>query len=159
MTKQSSRGKITKRSSSPKSFFPSAEGLISALVGLKILFAVMSFVSTLILGLVIIHFYPHATHLTMRKLELQPGFSAIVGFVGLVGIPLLIGLLAITVVGIPLALLLLAWYILILYFARIFVIAWAGQKLLHVLGKAGHRKTAISHRTGCVFPAFAHSFF
>ncbi len=135
-------GKIFKRSSSPKSFFPSAKGMFAALAGLKILFTVTSFVSTLILGLLIIHFYPHATQLTMTTLEQQPGFSLVVGVFGLFGIPLLVGLFAISVIGLPLAMLLLAWYIIVLYVARIFVIAWAGQKLSAWLGKPDHRKSA-----------------
>jgi len=132
-------GVIT-RKEFPREGLPSAKAILGLLAGLKLLLTVMSFVSTLILGLLLMHFYPTSTQRAVDRLRERPMDLLGLGLLALIGPPLLAGVLALTIVGLPLALVALAWYFIVLYLSRVVVIAWAGQAIFQRLGKADHKR-------------------
>lgn len=113
----------------------SVEGVLAAL---WLSLALVNFTSTLILGLFLIHVSPaHADRIGSIIVQ-RPAASFIWGAVACVMTPILAALLMMTVVGIPLASLLLALYLMSLYVARIYVMVWAGHLLLAWSGKPIH---------------------
>jgi cytoskeletal protein CcmA (bactofilin family) len=109
--------------------------LFGALGGLFLLAKVVSLVSTLVLGLLFLYLLPRYTGSAVSTLGTRPWASLGVGFVAVVVTPAAAGLLLITVLGAPLALLAAALYCSALYVARVFVIIWAGAALLGWMGK------------------------
>jgi cytoskeletal protein CcmA (bactofilin family) len=134
-------GKLIRREL-PQAFLSSPEDFFLAIVGLKLGVMVASFVSTLILGLLLIRYYPVSTQQALLHLGQRPFASLGVGILALILIPLLAGFLAATVVGIPLAFIVLAWYLILLYVCRIVVILWAGLLLFRNFGKGEHVRLA-----------------
>ncbi len=118
----------------PKELLPTLKDVLALLVGFKLVAAAASFVSTLVIGLLLMRLYPASTQRALRHLSLQPLVSLGVGLLGLTAIPLAAGLLAVTVLGIPLAVLLLAWYAVVLYVSRVFTIALLGRFVFDWLG-------------------------
>jgi hypothetical protein len=55
-----------------------------------------------------------------------------------------VGLLSLTVIGLPLAVVILAGFVVYLYLARILIIAWAGQRLFAWFGKGHYEKWAFA---------------
>ena len=93
----------------------------------------ISGVALLILGLAAVWFSPAwATHVaaTMRT---RAGASILSGIAAIVIIPLAVALLAVTVIGFPLAVVLTALYILVLALSSVFVSYRTGEWLLHRL--------------------------
>jgi cytoskeletal protein CcmA (bactofilin family) len=134
-------GEVTQKQL-PIEFRPSIEGLLALYAGLKLLFVLASFVSTLILGLVLIRVYPKFSKRAMAQLTEQPLASAGLGFLALIITPIVVGMLGMTFIGLPLALILLAVFFIYVYLARIFVIAWVGHLIFDRLGKAHYEKWA-----------------
>ncbi|MBI3611210.1 MAG: hypothetical protein HY204_11000 [Nitrospirae bacterium] len=114
---------------------PRAGTLLGVLLGFLLLAKLISFVSTLILGLLFIYLFPRYTQSTVSTLQKSPWASLGIGFVALVVIPVTAGILAITVLGIPLALMVTALYLIAIYLARVFAILWAGSALFERLGR------------------------
>lgn len=125
-----------------KDFLPSARDILLVFAGLKVIATVTSLVSTLVLGLLLIHFYPNASHRAVMHLTVQPLASLGVGVLTLLLTPFVMVFLAITVVGLPLAFMLLAWYAIVLYVSRVFVIALVGRLVFDKFGVAGHERWA-----------------
>lgn len=94
---------------------------------------IASFFTTLVLGLLLVHFFPGYTSATVHALKTRKWRSLTSGITALLLIPIVSGLLIITIVGIPLGLLLLLVSSVILYIARIFVMLWAGHAVLEML--------------------------
>ncbi|HXF94434.1 MAG TPA: polymer-forming cytoskeletal protein [Nitrospiraceae bacterium] len=117
----------TIRRTVPKDLLPTLKDVLALLVGFKLVAAAASFMSTLVIGLLLMRLYPASTQRALAHLSQQPLVSLGVGLLGLTAIPLAAGLLAVTVLGIPLAVLLLAWYAIALYVSRVFTIALLGR--------------------------------
>ncbi len=130
------------RESLPARLTPSPEELLGLLAAVKLAWVAMSFASTLILGLLFIRFYPNATEKAVARLREQPMSLLGTGVLAFVLTPAAIVLLAMTVLGLPLAAILAAIYVLYLYMGRIFVIAWGGQALLGSFGAGPGRYRA-----------------
>lgn len=130
------------RQRAPEVVPPSGEEVLGFLAGLWLTAAVANFVSTLVLGLLFLHFYPNSTEVAISQLRERPLGVFGLGFFALIGAPVAVGLLSLTILGLPLAFILLIWFLLLLYIGRIFVIQWAGHLLLDRLGKAHHRRSA-----------------
>lgn len=107
-----------------------AERFRRGLAGLRIAAGIVSFVSTLVLGLLLVRIYPVFSQNAAGTIQERPWASLGVGGAVLVGVPLLIFLCLVTVVGIPIGLVLGAVYLATLYLGRVFVMLWAGQILL-----------------------------
>ncbi len=103
------------------------------LVGMKLVGGMVSFVSTLLLGLLLLRIYPVFTSRVASKIQEQPWVVLGVGGVLLFGVPMLIVLCMVSVLGIPIGLMLGAMYVVTLYLGRVFVMLWLGQRLLRLV--------------------------
>ncbi len=96
----------------------------------KPILGILSFFTTLLFGLLFIRFFPGFSRTTVRTLQIAKWRSLTTGITALLIIPLLFGILIITIVGIPLGFLLLLVSSLLLYGSRIFVMLLLGKFLL-----------------------------
>jgi cytoskeletal protein CcmA (bactofilin family) len=112
--------------------------MVGAMAGLILFFKTISFVSTLILGLLLIFLFPGFSRGVVSTLREKPMASLGWGLVWLIVTPVVLITLLVTVVGIPLALILFPLYFISLYLARIVIILWAGTAILERMGKGGH---------------------
>ncbi|WP_455371425.1 hypothetical protein [Petrachloros mirabilis] len=103
------------------------------LTGMWIGVGIISFVSTLCLGLLLLRVYPVFTPKVASTIHERPWASLGLGGATLFSVPLLIVLCLITVLGIPIALMLGAIYGVTLYVGRVFVMLWAGQRVLQLI--------------------------
>lgn len=88
---------------------------------------IVSFVSSLLFGLLFVKFVPNVMHRVSDKMRDQFAKSLGVGFLAMIVVPVSFFLLLITVFGIPLALVLLAVYLLVVYFSKLFAAVFVGQ--------------------------------
>jgi cytoskeletal protein CcmA (bactofilin family) len=123
---------------------PSTETFFGAYLTFKLMAALVNFVSTLVLGLLLLHFFPLFSIRASDSVGLRPLPCLGLGLVILVMVPAAALLLAVTVVALPLALLLLASYLPMLYLARIFPILWLGRALFHRWRRPGREKAAFA---------------
>lgn len=121
------RGPITSR---PLPDGWSLERARQGVVGARVLAAVVSFLSTLILGLILLRVYPVFSRRVTAILRDQPGVSLGVGGVVLVVTPVAAVSLVVTLLALPVGVILLALYGVTVYLARIYTMTWAGQWLL-----------------------------
>src|SRR5262245_1909533 len=127
---------VTIRGTAARQPFPDSlkeERLSEGLVALRLAGMAISFVSTLVFGLILVRAYPFfgvAVDWTIRE---RPLASLALGIGALVIAPLLILLCFATVLGIPIGLVLGALFAVTLYIARIYVMLWAGHLLLLML--------------------------
>ncbi len=140
--KQAQIGGAVTRGEFPEHWAPSAGGMLAALVGLKLLLVMTSFVSTLALGLLFLHFYPHAMQTAVSHLTERPLASLGLGFLALIATPLIAMFLGMTIVGLPLAVIVVAWLLIVMYMGRIFVIHWAGCRVFAWFGKEASERWA-----------------
>ncbi len=107
-----------------------AEGFFSAIsVGVTL----ASFLSALILGLLLVKFTPRFLENTSQAIVNTPGRSLLVGFIALVIIPIGAFFLFITLLLIPLSFLVMVMYFVALYFSKLFVAYAIGTKAADVL--------------------------
>ena len=100
------------------------------LVGARLMLAAVSFVSTLILGVVLLRVYPVFSRRAAATIRERPGSALGWGVAALLGIPLVAVLCLATVIAIPAGLVLLLLYGATLYLARIYAVTWLGQLIL-----------------------------
>ena len=122
---------------------PSPEKAFGIFARICLLATLISFISTLIIGLLLIYFYPKYNRGVVSTLRKNPLTSLGIGFLTLVVAPIFLIIIFSTVVGIPLALILLASYLITIYLARIYVIFWAGVTIFERLGKRVHEGWAL----------------
>jgi hypothetical protein len=122
---------------------PSPGKVWAILAGLTLLLMAVSFVSTLVLGLLSLRYLPRYHQAAVTTLRDRPWVALGVGFVAAVVTPVVSAILFATVFGIPLALILAAAYPIVLYWGRIFAV--------HRLGEAICRLFAASPRPSWVF--------
>jgi cytoskeletal protein CcmA (bactofilin family) len=128
-------GGVVTRKTMPEFSRPRVGTLLGALAGVVLLAKLVSVVSTLILGLLLVYVFPRYTQSTVSTLRQRPWASLGVGVVALVATPVAAGMLLITVLGVPLALMVTALYLMALYLARVFVIVWIGTALVAWRGR------------------------
>lgn len=116
--------------------------------GLKLFAGMVSFTSTLLLGLLLLRIYPVFTPRVASMIQEKPGVVLSVGGVLSFGVPLLILLCMVSVLGIPIGLMLAAMYVVTLYLGRVFVMLWLGQRLLRLV--SGSSSAAWAFVTGLV---------
>jgi cytoskeletal protein CcmA (bactofilin family) len=131
------RGRLARR---PPPEFPrvTRERVAAFLAGGALLLAVVSFVSTLVLGLLSVRFLPRYHGTVTAVLRQRPWASLGVGFVAAVVMPVACLLLLATVLGAPIALILAAGYAILLYWSRIFVAARIGEAIFGLFRAAPH---------------------
>jgi len=123
-------GTVTKREI-PKVF--KGEEVRQGFARMKLVAGMVSFVSTLLLGFLLLRIYPVFTPRVASMIQEQPWVVLRVGGVLLFGIPFLILLCMVSVLGIPIGLMLSAMYLVTLYMGRVFVVLWFGQRLLRLV--------------------------
>lgn len=106
-----------------------AEG---ALIGAALIWKAINFLSTLILGLILLRLFPKFAQAALRNLSAKPWLSLGLGFLFLIIAPILAAILFITVIGIPLGVILFGLYWIILYLSRIFAIFWIGDRAFNM---------------------------
>lgn len=119
-------GQVTQRQPAPSSRFDPAKFFAEA----SLITALISFLSSLLIGLLFLYFLPSFTLGVAAKVRARPGFSLLVGFLAAILFPILLIILMVTVIGIPLALILLAVFLTFAYLAKIFVSIAIGQLVL-----------------------------
>lgn len=120
------RGAITRRP------LPEGWSLANArrgIVGMRVMAAVISFLSTLILGLVLLRMYPIFTLRVTAAVRERPGPSLGWGTVALVATPVVAVSFLLTLFALPIGVILLALYVAMVYLARIYAITCLGQLL------------------------------
>jgi hypothetical protein len=90
---------------------------------------VYSIITTLITGLLLLRFFPKFSLKVTETLSQRTWASLGWGFLTLVGFPVLFVVGLLTIVGIPTALILLAFYMIYIYISKMFVLLWAGNYL------------------------------
>lgn len=99
---------------------------------------IISATTLLVLGLTALLFSPSwATHVA-DTIRLRPGASALTGLLGMLLLPILFGLLLVTVIGIPLAIVLFALYLVAILLSGVFVAYLVGTWIFNAL----HRQNA-----------------
>ncbi len=134
-------GKVTRRVP-PGVLRPSAGKIWGLFAGLFVV-KIISLISTGIIGLLLIYFFPRYTEATVAKLRTQPWASLGWGLIALILTPVAFVILMATVVGIPLGLIVLALYAISLYISRVFVILWAGTTILERFRRGGRAGWAL----------------
>jgi hypothetical protein len=122
---------------------PSPGKVFALFAGLSLVTVAVSFVSTLVLGLLSLRFLPRYHQAAVNTLRERPWTSLGVGFVAAVVTPVVIAILLATILGIPLALILAAAYPIVLYWGRIFA--------LHRIGDAIGRRFRANPQSAWVF--------
>ena len=102
---------------------------------LKPFLGITSFLSSLVLGALLIQLFPNFTRQTIFALREKKWRCLSNGLLALLLIPIIFGVFIITIVGIPLGIMLLFFSSLLLYIARIFVMLWVGMLITEKLGK------------------------
>lgn len=103
---------------------------------------VLSALSSLILGLLLIALFPHATDRTVLHLLTRPFGATGIGLLLCVFGPFALLVLALTIVGLPIAFVLGAAGLVIVYLARLFAMIATGHVLLASLGRDTSARTA-----------------
>jgi hypothetical protein len=85
------------------------------------IFQVLIAVGFLILGILVINFFPEQFSLVVRQIELDPILRTIVGFFGAIVSAIIIGIVAITIIGLPVAIFAGVFFIAALMLSTLFV--------------------------------------
>ena len=118
------RGPITRR---PLPEGWSTERARQGLIGMRLLAAFVSFLSTLVLGLILLRVCPRFVGQVTAAIRERPAPSAGWGLAALVVTPLVALSFVVTMILLPAGVILLALYGVAVYLARIFAITYAGQ--------------------------------
>jgi cytoskeletal protein CcmA (bactofilin family) len=137
-------GKDVTRKTVPEFPSPNAGKLLGVLAGFLLFVKLVSFVSTLILGLLWIYLFPRYMQSAVSTLRKKPWASLGIGFAVFVITPVTAGLLAVTLVGIPLALIVTAVYFIAIYLVRVLAILWVGSGLFKWMGRPIHEAWALT---------------
>lgn len=112
------------------------EDIAKFFVGLYAVYKIITLISALIIGFLIIKFAPIYTQNTVDLVVGKPGNTFLVGLIALILTPILFVVLLLTIVGIPLAFILLAGYLILIYFSKIIIAVVIGQKVFSISGKS-----------------------
>ncbi len=94
-------------------------------------------------GLVFVALFPATTAVAHQHLELSPWRCLLAGFVTVALLPMVMLLMALTIVGLPLAALLGCGYAIVLYTGKILAALWLGRRLLRGVQAAQRNAIAI----------------
>lgn len=103
-----------------------AKAIGGAILALKII----SFLSALLVGFIILRLFPGLTKRTASTVVTKPFSSLGLGFITLIIIPIVCLILLVTLIGIPIAAILFFAFLVKIYIAKIFISVAIGQKVL-----------------------------
>ena len=110
----------------------------NALGGVFGFFKIAGFLAALVIGVILIKLAPQFTKITADTIVKKPAASLGIGLLTLIFTPFVILIAAITVIGIPIALILLVLFLITIYLAKIFVSVAIGKKIIGMINqKAG----------------------
>lgn len=95
----------------------------------------VGFISSLLIGLLFIYLFPKFTKEVASVLTKGPWLSLGIGLLSIILFPFAFVILALTIVGIPLAFILFFLFLIILYLVKIFISYFLGSFTLQKLGK------------------------
>lgn len=101
-------------------------------------FKLINFASSLILGLILISLAPVFCMQTVSQLQKNLWASMGIGFLILIVTPITAFILAITLIGLPLAFFVIFLYFLIMYISKIFISLWIGLRVVGYWQKKPH---------------------
>ena len=116
----------------PRVDVPKKEGILAAI---NFGWNLYTFLGTFFVGAILIIFGPNYTRKVVAKINDRPWMSMGIGFLALIITPIIIVLLFITIIGIPLSILLLVYYIFVVMFAKVFTAVFLGGKISGFLGQ------------------------
>lgn len=126
---------IIERSDIPEELKPPTEREIGqAFKTVAAFVKLSSFLTSILIGLLIIHFLPRYSHNASKLIADKFWRSVGVGLVAAVLVPLVAIIFASTLVGIPVSIALFALFILYVYLARIYAMLAFGKKLIEITG-------------------------
>lgn len=106
------------------------ENFFLGLAMLRVVAIASSFVSTLLLGLILVHVYPLFTRRVAATIRTRPLRSFGWGAAALLIVPIVAAALALTLIGLPAGIILMALFLATAYLCRIFVMTYLGQLVL-----------------------------
>jgi len=92
-------------------------------------YKLFSFLAALLVGLLMIKFYPKYMDKVSGNLSKNAGRSFVYGIVLLIGVPIVSVILLITLIGIPISMALMFTYFVYIYLTKLFVSYWFGMTL------------------------------
>ena len=98
--------------------------------------SIFSFLAMLLVGMLLVRFYPRISTNVISSVDNIPWKSLGVGFAALILIPILSVILMFTIIGIPLALIILVSYMIGIYISYIYAGLIVGKKLLGYFSKS-----------------------
>lgn len=135
-------GQITQNQPPPDKKAPTVTGILA---GANLFLALMSFVSYLVLGLILFSLFPIFGQRTSEILMKRPWSSLGIGFLITLLTPVLILFLLVTILGVPLAILLLAIFTVTVFIAKLIAALTIGKLVFRLF----------SYRGGWVWPFVA----
>lgn len=114
---------------------PKPEEFLGIATSITLVLKIIGFISTFILGSLLIWFMPNYSLKTSNLIAEKPWTCLGIGFLTLVLTPIATVLLLISVIGIPIALLLMAALFILFMIAKIFVAMLIGQKIFVLLNQ------------------------
>lgn len=106
------------------------EDFFLGLAVLRVIATVSSFVSTLLLGLVLVHVYPFFTRRVAATIRTRPLRAFGWGAAALLIVPIIAAGLALTLIGLPAGIVLMAMFLATVYLSRIYAMTYLGQLVL-----------------------------
>jgi hypothetical protein len=113
------------------------------------------FLAALLVGMPFVGFFPQLAGGAVRTLRTAPWRVLLAGGVTLLFGPFLIAFAFMTIVGIPLALLLGAFYVALIYLAHVVIALWLGHRLLRAPGPQTYARVLAALATGLFVLYFA----
>jgi hypothetical protein len=104
----------------------------------------------LVVGFVLIALAPGAVWRVSARVGRQFWLNLLTGFILLVCVPVAAILMLITIVGIPLAVLVMALYLATLYLGQVAVAGWAGARIFSGLQRGGARSPYLAYAIGAI---------
>jgi hypothetical protein len=104
----------------------------------------------LVAGAVVVALLPRFVEGAAEILPQRPGRSALVGLGWIILVPIAICIAAITIIGLPLALVMTALYLVLLYLGRATIAVWLGRRVLGARARAGRQGVLLNFLVGAV---------
>lgn len=121
--------------------------------GTLLVFRLVWLLGFLLAGAVAVALAPRFARDAAERLQLRPGLSVLLGIVWLIVVPIICVLIAITLIGLPLALLLGAVYMVLAYVGRFVLAVWLGQRMLGDRVRPGTAGAVVSFLAGAIILA------
>lgn len=138
-----------------RTLLPEANELSSAAIRARFSFHGYLFLAALLVGMPFVGFFPLLAGGAVRRLRLSPWRALFAGTITLLLGPFLIAFAAMTVVGLPLALLLAMLYASLAYLSHVVIALWLGHVLLRAQGPQTFARVLSSLAAGLFLLYFA----